>query len=187
MKYLFMLTILVSFSCTDLELRRGSAGETCTGADDDCRSGLICKSSVCSLANSEAITCDQVCQRFAACDTRGSGCESDCRITVEKWAAGPRQAFSLCLQSSLSCEELSSGKGPQICYDNLAIEDVQKQRCDDEWRRCDLGNTFREACYRLAKVATDDAFSGFEQCVKRANENLTCDTHQSCIDSSAVF
>lgn len=115
----FIFAILLFASCADLDVRRGAVGENCEGADTDCRDGLVCNAGECALSDTEVLTCDQVCSRFAECGGREDGCESDCRATVQDWVPAERDTFLTCLINDRSCNEISTGDAPQLCFDDL--------------------------------------------------------------------
>ncbi len=187
MKYLTSILFLsLIFSCGDSDPEESTLGEACSGMNPDCAAGLVCTFETCALPNMNTFTCTDVCSRVAECGESVTGCESECRITVNKWDTKVKEVFSDCLSKS-QCSDIKAKKAQQICYDKLPVSDYEKDRCDETSKECDLNDSFRSDCYRLAKVGSQSQFQSFDSCAQKASENLSCDTYQSCIDSSAAF
>lgn len=200
-RWLIVALVIFTFGCRDGdEAKQGVQGEFCEGSDLDCRQGFICDRGYCRLQSIERTDCHAMCDRIISCGQLEESCVEDCRATIAgdcdsdlpcPWSDHAVDAFGDCIINQLSCDEIATGDGPQLCYEELSISDSRKAVCDDfltSMEDCGVSDTqaLQSRCYQLGRTATDDSFQRTNTCSQLANEALCLETIE-CLNAIFVL
>lgn len=181
---LALVVTSLAFACqAPMDQKQGAVGEYCSGNDEECREGLICKQGVCQTTNNSVEACDQVCDRFEKCERPLGDCERDCQKTLLDWSKDVAEEYASCYEQT-SCERIQeSDSPPNICYAQLELSEQRLQRCEnfrDTAQSCladasgdyeDRVSDFFDKCRRKARTVSDEKWSATDSC----NEHATAD------------
>lgn len=169
------------------QTKQGAPGEVCNGGDTDCRPGLLCQNSVCTLPDSvTSQACQRSCDKISSCGVSDLNCMGECAETVASWSESVIDEFADCLSNDLSCDEIgaSANDAAQVCYDRLEVDQTRLDRCRDfktALNNCNPNRSttrFESACIRMARTTNDEDWGQTGACIDAA----TCQEGTSCID-----
>lgn len=192
-----ILALIALTACqAPLETKRGAVGEFCNGSDTECRQGLQCDNGICNSPNNSPEVCQDICDKFEACDAAVSECYENCLATLSPWAKEVTETYRSCYVNDVSCAEIQDSQRPQnICYTRLELPEARKSRCDSlesTARRCLAGfeeeygeqlEDFTSACRRSARTISDEDWSDTDKCVEWANDRQ-CSQLFQCINDN---
>lgn len=173
------------------QTKQGAPGERCLAQEDDCRPGLYCHNSVCTLPDTViSVACANSCEKIGECGLDNLNCMNECVATVDDWSDSVIEVFAECLSNDLSCDEFgeSANTAAQVCYDRLPTDAARLDRCRSfkaEIKECDPAastSAFERACIRMAR--TTDASTWTENTGMCADLVGDCDASVVCIDEA---
>ena len=183
---LIIVTLMLGCRADDT-IKQGADGEFCNDSDLDCRPGHICDRSFCRAQAIDGTNCESMCQRIAFCEADEPDCLQTCLATIAggcsaenpcPWSDEAVDTFGSCIINDLSCAELQSGDAPQICYEQIPLNEERRAICDgliEAGTSCEPGADtvrLRSACYRLARTTTDEGFARVDECTDRVEDGF---------------
>lgn len=181
------------------EIKQGAAGEFCNNSDTDCRRGSICDRGICRPQEISGTNCESMCQRIEFCEAEEPDCLATCLATIAggcsvanpcPWRDEAIEAFGRCIIDDLSCAEIQGGDAPQLCYQEIPLDEARQAECDSLVSAAVTCNEsaetmqLRQSCYRLARTTTDAGFDRTSQCSSRVEDGF-CQEVEDCLN--AVF
>lgn len=174
---LTMLALGLGACSASDEVKQGARGEYCNKVDTDCREGLVCVNSVCTLSNpliSEA--CQRSCTKITACGLDDFNCANECAETLKNWSASVIEEFATCISDELGCDQLgaSDNDAAQICYDRLEVDPLRLMRCRDfkaGLQACQSEasldiTAFENRCMRMARTTDEETWARTDACAQ---------------------